>query len=210
MKYIKIIIVFLLLLISLSGCGEKNENTLQNTSTEISRTSLNSTNSETEKPEQKKQEMELEISSFSTPILIKDESRQKNVSIACEDLNGTMVSAGETFSFTNTLGPATPEEGYEKADVFDSEGEIIQEYGGGKCQISSTLYNAVLKTPNLEVVERHEHSRDVNYVPEGQDAAVSYGSVDFKFRNDNDFAIKIYSSTDGEQITTSIFKIYYE
>ena len=64
--------------------------------------------------------------------------------------------------------------GYEKADTYDRDGDIVQDYGGGKCQLSSTLYNAVLQASGLVVVERHEHSRDVDYVPEGRDAAIAY------------------------------------
>ena len=63
-------------------------------------------------------------------------------------------------------GQATPEAGYEKAEVFETDGDIIHDYGGGKCQVSSTLYNAVLAVPNLTVIERHPHSRKVMYVEE--------------------------------------------
>ena len=118
-----------------------------------------------------------------------------------------LLSLGETFSFCNTLGPATPEDGYEKADTFDSDGDTIQAYGGGKCQVSTTLYNAVLAVPTLTVVERHEHSGPVYYVPDGMDACVSYGSCDFKFRNDSDFDIKMYISNTPDSIDVSLVKI---
>lgn len=78
---------------------------------------------------------------------------------------GLLLSLGETFSFCNTVGKATPEAGYQKADIFDANGNVTKGYGGGNCQISSTLYNAVLALPNLSVVERHEHSKKVYYVP---------------------------------------------
>lgn len=78
---------------------------------------------------------------------------------------------------------------------------------GGNCQVSSTLYNAVFSIPTLKIIERSEHGKDVGYVPKGQDAAVSYGSLDFKFRNDNDYKIKLGLSTDGKNITATIFKI---
>ena len=77
----------------------------------------------------------------------------------------------------------------------------------GKCQISSTLYNAVLQIPTLTVIERHPHSGKVDYVEEGKDAAVAYGSVDFKFKNDNNYDIKIYSSTNSETVDIKIVKI---
>lgn len=104
-------------------------------------------------------------------------------------------------------GKATPEDGYQKADVFDKDGHTIKEYGGGKCQISSTLYNAVLQLPSITILERHTHSKEVYYVPLGKDAAVAYGSVDFKFKNDNNYDIIIYSSYTYDSITVSIDKI---
>ena len=81
---------------------------------------------------------------------------------------------------------------------------LYRHIGGGKCQISTTLYNAVLNAPNLTVVERHEHSGPVYYVPEGMDACVAYGSCDFKFRNDNNFDIKMYVSNTPDSIDISL------
>ncbi len=118
-----------------------------------------------------------------------------------------MLNLGETFSFCNTLGPAKPSEGYQKADTFDADGDIFQEYGGGKCQVSSTLYNAVLQVSGLEVIERYGHSSKVPYVEEGKDAAVSYGSVDFKFKNNNSFSIKIIAEANPDNIVIKIIKI---
>lgn len=77
----------------------------------------------------------------------------------------------------------------------------------GNCQISSTLYNAVLALPSLNVLERHEHSNEVYYVPLGKDAAVSYGSIDFKFRNDYDYDIKIYASNTTNSVDIKIVKL---
>ncbi len=118
-----------------------------------------------------------------------------------------LLNHGAIFSFCNTVGKATPDRGYQKADVFDKDGNEIKGYGGGNCQISSTLYNAVLALPNLSIVERHEHSKKVYYVSEGKDAAVAYGSIDFRFKNNYDYDIKIYASTDGNNIYISIVKV---
>ena len=83
--------------------------------------------------------------------------------------------------------------------------EIKQKgFGGGNCQVSSTLYNAVLEVPSLEVTERHEHSNDVPYVEDGKDAAVAYGSYDFKFVNNTGNDIKIKASTDNSSVTITI------
>lgn len=215
-------IILLLLILLLAGCSSQNET--QNSSNEVANTSRlsavqntavnntdqnntaqNSTNVGTGLGQPAKTPTQL--STFTTTIYTKTASRQNNVRIACSELNGTTVSAGETFSFTSTLGPANPSDGYQKADTFDQDGDIIQEYGGGKCQISSTLYNAVLAVPELVVVERHEHSNDVPYVEEGKDAAIAYGSVDFKFRNDTGSTVRIDASCTDDDITVSIYKI---
>ena len=194
------IFICIILLLTLTGCANQNSNENHN-NYEATRLSTN---------EQKNTEpKEEDISSFSTNITYKDENRDNNMSLACRELNGTIVKAHETFSFCDTLGKATPDEGYKKAEVFESDGDIVYQYGGGKCQISSTLYNAVLQAPSLTVVERHAHSRSVSYVEPGKDAAVSYGSVDFKFRNDNDFDIKIYASSTENTIDIRLVKITY-
>ena len=80
-------------------------------------------------------------------------------------------------------------------------------FGGGNCQVSSTLYNAVLSVPELVVVERHEHSNYVPYVPKGKDAAVAYGSYDFKFRNNTGNDIRINCNTDGANVTVNLISI---
>ena len=124
----------------------------------------------------------------------------------CNKLNGTTVNNNDTFSFCQTTGPSTAEEGYKEATVF-LDGKKVQALGGGNCQISSTLYNAVLSVPDLKVIERHEHGRDVSYVPDGKDAAVSYGSIDFKFKNNTGKEIKLYFSTDDITLNVRIVKL---
>jgi len=79
--------------------------------------------------------------------------------------------------------------------------------GVGNCQISSTLYNAILALPSIFVLERHEHSKEVYYVPLGKDAAVAYGSIDFKFRNDYDYDIKIYATNTTNSVDIKIVKL---
>ena len=84
--------------------------------------------------------------------------------------------------------------GYQEASIIIDH-KTERGIGGGNCQVSSTLYNAVLNIPNLAIIERHEHGKDVTYVPEGKDAAVSFGSLDFKFRNDTQNDIKIEAAS---------------
>lgn len=150
---------------------------------------------------------ESEISTFSTTLYSKDSARQNNIKITCSSLNGTIVKNGETFSFCSTVGPATSSKGYQKADIFDNNGNKKKGYGGGNCQISSTLYNAVLSVPNLEVIERHPHSNKVPYVKKDKDAAVAYGSYDFKFKNNTGNDIRILASIDDSCVTTSLWSI---
>lgn len=155
----------------------------------------------------KQNKAETELATFSTKIMYKDENREHNMSLTCAKLNGIIVKQGETFSFCNTVGKATAEAGYKEADIFDKEGNVKKGFGGGNCQVSSTLYNAILQIPNLEVIERHEHSRKVNYVESGKDAAVAYGSIDFRFKNENDYDIKIYSGTTENTVNIRIVKV---
>lgn len=119
--------------------------------------------------------IEREIASFSTKIKNKkDSNRQGNITITCTALNNTIVKSGETFSFCDTVGPSTVERGYKEANVI-IQGTETKGLGGGNCQVSSTLYNAVLAVPSeLEVIERHPHSAPVPYIEEGKDAAISY------------------------------------
>lgn len=151
-------------------------------------------------------EKEEEIASYSTELSGSTENRLTNIRITCGKLDGTTVDDGNTFSFCDTTGPSTAEEGYKEATVF-LDGKKVQALGGGNCQISSTLYNAVLAVPDLEVLERHEHGRDVSYVPDGKDAAVSYGSIDFRFKNNTGSNLKLYCSTDDVTLSVRIVKL---
>lgn len=150
---------------------------------------------------------EEEIASFATKIYDTDPNRQNNISITCNTLNDTIVKKGDTFSFCNTVGQATSNRGYKEAKIFDNNGKVKQGLGGGNCQISSTLYNAVMAIPSLVVIERHPHSNKVPYIQSGKDAAVAYGSYDFKFRNDYDYDIKIKTVNTPENITVTLCKI---
>jgi len=149
---------------------------------------------------------QVEIATFSTQIYNKDEDRQNNISITCKTLSTKEVQPGETFSFCDTVGKATHAKGYEEADIY-VDGKKEQGLGGGNCQVSTTLYNAVLQVPELEVVERHEHSGHVPYIEEGKDAAVSYGAYDFKFKNNTDGVIKIVMENTVDNITAKLIKI---
>lgn len=147
-----------------------------------------------------------ELSTFSTKIYTKDSARQNNITITCSVLNDTDVSNGETFSFCNTVGRSSPSKGYKKADIF-TDGEKTKGYGGGNCQVSTTLYNAVLDVPGLDVTERHEHSNKVPYIKNGKDAAVAYGRYDFKFVNNTGNIVRIKASHTADSVTVRLVKM---
>ncbi len=150
---------------------------------------------------------EEQLAIFSTKIYSSDPARQNNLTISCNKLNETVVKNGDTFSFCNTVGQASSKEGYQEADIFDNNGNKKKGLGGGNCQLSTTLYNAVLATPGLVVTERHAHSNYVPYIQKGKDAAVAYGSYDLKFRNDTGNNIKICSQVNSQNVTVSIIAL---
>ena len=149
---------------------------------------------------------EIEIANCSTKIYNKDPERQNNITITCNTLSSKEVQPGEIFSFCDTVGKATTAKGYQEADIY-VEGKKEQGLGGGNCQVSTTLYNAVLQVSDLEVLERHKHSGHVPYIANGNDAAVAYGSYDFKFKNYSENVIKIIMENTPETITAKLVKI---
>lgn len=150
--------------------------------------------------------VEKEIATYTTTIYDKDTNRVDNITLAMSKLNNTVVKAGQEFSFNNTIGPMGEAQGYKKALGFDTYGNKIQTFGGGLCQISSTLYNSAL-IAGLEITERHPHSRRVYYVPKDKDATIYYGSLDFKFKNTTANDIKIVSTNDNNNVTVKLYKI---
>lgn len=149
---------------------------------------------------------EIEIANFSTKIYNKEVDRQNNIDITCKTLSMVEIQPGEIFSFCNIVGKATPEKGYKEADIY-VEGKKEKGLGGGNCQVSTTLYNAVLQVAELEVIERHQHSGRVPYIEKGKDAAVAYGNYDFKFKNNTGNVIKIVMQHTVDNITAKLIKI---
>ena len=135
-------------------------------------------------------------------------NRATNLEIAVNKINGTVLAPGEIFSFNKVVGERTAKSGFKEAIIY-ADGELDYGLGGGICQVSSNLYNTVLKA-NLEIVERKNHSMTVNYLPIGCDATVSYGSVDFKFKNSRSYPIKIVATINSGVITISIYGIKEE
>ncbi len=217
-KFLYIFSILSILILSLAGCGKDDSKAQENsvsanrTNTEVSITSdtnniANGNNIINQVEVAEHDIQEEEITSFSTKLGGQDSPRTHNIKLTTTALNGTTVNNGDTFSFCNTIGVSTAEKGYQKADTFDSNGKTIQAYGGGNCQVSSTLYNAVLKVPELQVKERHAHSKAVHYVEKDKDAAVAHGSVDFKFKNNTGSTIKIYADSDLNSVNIRIVKM---
>ena len=129
--------------------------------------------------------------------------RAKNVENGTSKINGTLLMPGESFSVTEAVVPFTPENGYELAPSYES-GQVVDSYGGGICQVSTTLYNAVLKA-ELQVDRRSNHTMIVSYVDPSKDAAIAEGLMDFQFTNTLDCPIYIAGSAWSGTLNFQIF-----
>ena len=135
------------------------------------------------------------LSTFKTTYSTRDRDRTTNLTLAANKINGTVVMPGETFSYNTVVGERTIAAGYKEAPIYVS-GQVVDGLGGGICQITSTLYNAVVFA-NLEIVERSNHQFVPSYVSASRDATVVYGSIDFKFKNNRNYPIKLVCSVSG-------------
>lgn len=126
-----------------------------------------------------------------------------NVEHAADLITGTVIKQGEIFSQNKHLGPYTMSKGYQKGPTY-SGNRVITTVGGGVCKIASVLYN-LARLSNLQVVERHNHSLTVPYVPPGQDATVYFGSRDIKFRNNTGGPILIWAETYGKTLKMAFY-----
>jgi vancomycin resistance protein YoaR len=143
------------------------------------------------------------IGAYTTKYTLNAWARNENLRIGCEKINGTVLAPGEVFSMNVALGPQTYANGYKDAGVYVN-GKVEQGVGGGVCQVTSTLYNAVILA-ELKVVERSPHSMTVGYVPLGQDAAIAGDYKDLKFKNDTDAPIYIEAYTSNGVLVTNIY-----
>lgn len=140
------------------------------------------------------------LASFSTRYDASNTNRATNIDLAAKAIDGTILLPGEKFSFNSVVGPTTASKGYKLAGAY-SAGELVENYGGGICQVSSTVYDTALYA-NLEIVERYNHSMIVSYLDPSLDATISYGSRDFKFLNSRKYAIRI-----GAKATNGILEV---
>ncbi len=142
------------------------------------------------------------LSTFTTNYGTGDANRNANIALAAKSINSTVVMPGEVFSYNDLIGECSTKTGYKTATIY-LNGKLSTGVGGGICQVSTTLYNAVLRA-NLEIVQRRNHSLGVTYVPAGQDAMVNIGTSDFKFKNNREYPIKVVAYVGTGSITCQI------
>ena len=148
------------------------------------------------------------LSTYSTNYAASNKNRTTNLILAANKINGTVLMPGETFSYNKVVGARTIAAGYKEAPIYVS-GEVVDGVGGGICQITTTLYNAVVYA-NLEIVQRTNHQFVPSYAPASRDATVVYGSIDFQFKNNRNYPIKIVCSVSGGVANFQIFGLKQE
>jgi len=143
------------------------------------------------------------LASFHTSFAASSPGRIHNIRLAAEKINGTLLMPGEVFSFNERVGPRTRERGFQEGPII-IDSKIGSGLGGGVCQVSSTLYNAILKA-GIKPIERRCHSVPSKYVGLGLDATVDWGNIDFKFQNSFDYPIWIESNIRNFQLYVNIY-----
>jgi vancomycin resistance protein YoaR len=142
------------------------------------------------------------IASHSTSIEDQDEGVRKNIYIACRKLNGYAIQPGSVFSFSSVVGEGSAKNGFVNGRVLYRE-EVRYEPGGGLCQVSSTVFNAMLAA-GFTIVERHRHFQPVAYVPPGLDATIKYGKKDLRMKNPYGFSVYIEAASSGKSLTLKL------
>ena len=143
------------------------------------------------------------LSDFSTKYAASNKNRTTNLILAANKINGTVLMPGETFSYNKVVGARTIAAGYKEAPIY-VQGKVVDGLGGGICQITSTLYNAAVYA-NLEITQRTNHQFVPSYVTASRDATVVYGSLDFQFKNNRNYPIKLVCSVSGGIANFKIF-----
>lgn len=143
------------------------------------------------------------IGSYATYFHARNKNRSNNIALAAQAIDNTVVFPNETFSFNKVVGVRNPQKGYRRAKVI-VRGELAEDIGGGICQVSSTLFNAVDRA-GLKIVERYSHSRQVPYVLPGRDATVSWDGPDFAFQNQYNQPILIRAFAGSGSLYVSVY-----
>lgn len=142
------------------------------------------------------------VATFSTSIDNQDANVKRNILIACQKLNGAIIQQNSVFSFNTAVGEGSARNGFVPGRVLYRD-RVAVETGGGLCQVSSTLFNALLMAGCM-IIERHRHSQPVSYVPMGLDATIKYGKKDLRIRNPYSHALKIEMAAGDSSITVKI------
>lgn len=145
------------------------------------------------------------IATYTSKYDISDKNRVTNLEVAANRCNNTVLYPGDEFSYNKALGHRTTANGYKMGNSF-AGGKVVQTIGGGICQVSSTLYNAVLRA-GLTITDRTAHGMYVQYVPQSTDATVVDNAIDFKFRNDRKYPVKIVTTCENGVMTASIYGV---
>ena len=154
-------------------------------------------------PERKENEV---LGSYSTKLLDKKKARLNNIDLAIAKVNDKVIQPGEVFSFNDTVGPREQARGFQKALILVRKERQLG-YGGGVCQVSTTIYNAA-KEAGLEIAERHQHDAEIGYVKLGDDAAVSYGTLDLKVKNTKEMPVRFRLSVGADTVDAVVVTEY--
>lgn len=149
------------------------------------------------------QKIDTKISSFTTNFSSSSDSRVNNINVAAKALDGTTIMPNGKFSFNDIVGERTEKRGYQAATVIVGD-KLESGLGGGVCQVSSTLHNAIVRA-GITPTERDHHNMPVSYVGLGMDATVDYGNIDYKFKNTLDYPIYIECVVKDKDITFNIY-----
>ncbi len=141
------------------------------------------------------------LASFTTTLEGRSSGQKRNLALAAALIHGQVIEPGQPWSFVGTLGPMTPERGFVKSNAY-LDGETRPAYGGGCCQLASTVYNAALLA-NLEIVARSRHIWPVRSVPEGLDAAINDETLDLRLRNPHPFPVRLRVSASGGRVVVT-------
>lgn len=145
---------------------------------------------------------EVVLASYTTYFDSGVTGRAKNIELSAAAINNVIIGSGDVFSYNTEVGPRDVASGYQKAMEIVNK-ELVEGIGGGVCQTSSTLFNAVDQV-GVEYVEWHHHSRSIGYVPVGRDATVSYGGLDFRFKNNHEVPLLLKAYVKGGSITVEV------
>lgn len=143
------------------------------------------------------------LSEFKTNISTSSNARKHNIKLALNSINGKILQPNETFSFNDIVGNRTENRGYKMAKVI-TNGEFVEGIGGGVCQVSTTVYNAMLLAGLTPIISFH-HSQRVSYVPIGLDAMVNYGTADLKFKNTSQYPVYIFTTFSNNEIGVKFY-----